>query len=163
MGFSVLAQQKIKGVVVNATTKEPIAGSSVFLNNTSIGTATDKAGQFELGGIPGGRHELIVSSIGYTTYVLAFNSTELPMDLKVELAVKMKELDNVIVEHEGQRGRDNQASNTIAKTKILHHERRSLHLEPTLRPGRRCPMQRWPDRICPRPFAVRMHGALAAD
>lgn len=106
LGFSVLAQQKIKGIVINATTKEPIAGSSVFLNNTSIGTATDKAGWFELGGIPGGRHELIVSSIGYATYVLAFNSTELPMDLKVELTVKMKELDNVVVEPYEEQGWD---------------------------------------------------------
>jgi hypothetical protein len=95
---SVLAQQKIKGAVINAATKEPIAGSSVFLNNTSIGTATDKNGHFELSNVPGGRQELIVSSIGYTTYALAFNSTELPMNVTVELAVKMKELDNVIVE-----------------------------------------------------------------
>lgn len=94
----IFSQQTIKGVVVNAITKEPVAGASVFLNNTSFGTATDKNGHFELNNLPAGRRELVVSSIGFNTYVIGFTSEELPKEIKVDLVVKTKELENVIVE-----------------------------------------------------------------
>ena len=98
--FSVpsIAQQTIKGRVVNATTGIPIAGSSVFISNSSKGTTTDNLGQFELKDVPSGNHDLVISSIGYETNVYSFTHDQLPLRLKVELMEKVKELENVTLE-----------------------------------------------------------------
>ncbi len=96
-GFS-FSQPVIKGRVVNGVNSTPVPGSSVFINNTSKGTTTDKNGYFELNDISSGKHELIISSIGYETMVHPFAAEQLPLQLRIELAVKVKELKNVTVE-----------------------------------------------------------------
>jgi hypothetical protein len=93
-----LSQQTIKGTVVNAESGAVIPGSSVFISNTSRGTTSDNQGHFELTNIPSGKYELIISSIGYETIVFPFSEKDLPVKLKVEMKVKVKELGNVIVE-----------------------------------------------------------------
>jgi hypothetical protein len=93
-----LSQSLIRGRVVNEANQSPIPGSSVFVSNTSKGTTTDKNGYFELTDLPAGKHQLIISSIGYETNVFAFSSDQLPLQLKIELGVKVQELKNVTVE-----------------------------------------------------------------
>jgi hypothetical protein len=94
------AQEKntISGKVVNTATRSAIANASVFLNNTSKGTITDTAGNFVLTGLPAGSYELIISCVGYTTVVKAFTDAQLPLDLRIELALRVAELDSVTVE-----------------------------------------------------------------
>ncbi|TMI71058.1 MAG: carboxypeptidase-like regulatory domain-containing protein [Bacteroidetes bacterium] len=104
--FFAFAQRTIKGKVVASANGAPVAGCSVFINNTSKGTASDKNGNFELNDISPGKHELVVSSIGYETSVYPFNSVQLPLQLKIELQVKVKELGNVIVEPSVEEGWD---------------------------------------------------------
>ena len=79
-------------------------GASVFINNTSRGTTADKSGYFEITDVPAGKHELIISSIGYETTVYSFSAEALPVKLKVVLEVKVKELENVIVEPSVEEG-----------------------------------------------------------
>jgi hypothetical protein len=100
------SQQTIKGKVVAAVNGTPVAGSSVFINNTSKGTTADKNGYFELNDVPVGKHELVVSSIGYETNVFSFSAEQLPLQLRVELEVKVKELQNVTVEPSVEEGWD---------------------------------------------------------
>lgn len=69
------AQHFIKGTVVNESTGAPIAGTSVFISNTSKGTVSNSNGYFELTDVPAGKHELVVSSIGYETNVFSFSRT----------------------------------------------------------------------------------------
>lgn len=102
----VLSQPAIRGRVVNAATGEPLAGTSVFISNTSIGTVTDNTGSFVLNHIPPGRYDLITSSVGYETNVFSFSADQLPLQLKVEMTVKVKELENVIVEPYVEEGWD---------------------------------------------------------
>lgn len=83
---------------MNAVSGEPLSGSSVFINGSSIGTVADNKGRFELNNIPPGRYELVVSLVGYETNVFGFTSEQLPLNLKIEMKVKVKELDNVTVE-----------------------------------------------------------------
>lgn len=92
------AQLTIKGKVVTSANGTPVPGSSVFITNTSKGTTADKDGYFELNNVPAGKHELIISSIGYETNVFSFSSEELPLQVRVELQLKVKELENVTVE-----------------------------------------------------------------
>lgn len=96
--LSTTAQSSIKGRVINVETGVPVPGASVFISNTSRGTTSASDGSFEINQIPDGQHQLVISSIGYQTNVFEFNSTQLPLRVKVELVPKIDELENVIVE-----------------------------------------------------------------
>ncbi len=96
--FTASAQRTIRGRVVNESTGVAITGSSVFISNTSKGTVTNSEGQFELNDVPAGKHDLVISCIGYETNVYSFNEQQLPLQLKVQLSVKVKELTNVTLE-----------------------------------------------------------------
>src|SRR5580704_8763434 len=90
----------IKGKVTDAATKSPLYECSVFINSTSKGTVTNSAGDFILQNLPEGKHQLIISSIGYQTFVYDFNSSDLPLDLNVTLNRKSTELSAFTVEPE---------------------------------------------------------------
>ncbi len=92
------AQRTIRGRVVNDATGAVIPGSSVFISNSSKGTVTNSEGQFELQDIPPGKHDLVISCIGYETNVYSFSEQQLPLQLKVQLSIRVKELANVTVE-----------------------------------------------------------------
>lgn len=92
------SQSFIKGRVVNATTNAPIAGCSIFISGTSIGTISNPEGYFELTNVASGKQELVVSSVGYETVVYPFTEAELPLNLKVQMNIKVQQLGNVTVE-----------------------------------------------------------------
>src|SRR5690348_14272973 len=91
------SQIVLKGVVLDAEKNSPVPNASVFLNSTSIGTATDAKGNFVLS-IPEGRYELIVSSIGYETHAQIINTDELSRFITIRLKTKSEVLKEVIVE-----------------------------------------------------------------
>ncbi len=93
-----LAQKNLYGKVIDAANGQAIAGASVFINNSSIGTVTNAEGAFELKAIPEGQYELIISSIGYETNLYSFHSNQLPLRLRIEMNIKIRELENVIIE-----------------------------------------------------------------
>jgi hypothetical protein len=57
-------QSTITGRIIDAETKEPLQGASVFAQNTTKGTTTDKDGAYQLYLDKGG-YELIISFTGY--------------------------------------------------------------------------------------------------
>ena len=91
------SQKLLKGVVVDKENGQPLAGASVFLSNTSVGTTANGQGAFTLI-IPEGKYDFIVSSIGFETYNQTITTASLPESLTVKLTPKAKELANVIVE-----------------------------------------------------------------
>lgn len=88
----------LSGKVIDSANGKPLAGVSVFLNSTSKGTITRTDGTFLLPGIPGGRYELIVSAIGYETFVTGISSRSLPPSLTIALHTKASELAAFTVE-----------------------------------------------------------------
>jgi CarboxypepD_reg-like domain len=56
----------ISGKIIDAETKQPLQGASVFAENTTIGTATNERGYFSLG-LPGGGYSIVVTFTGYQT------------------------------------------------------------------------------------------------
>lgn len=98
------AQPLIRGRVVAASGGAPIAGCSIFITNTSKGTTSDASGNFELTGIPPGKHDLVVSSIGYETVVYSFSDGQLPLQLKFEMQIRARELANVTLEESVEEG-----------------------------------------------------------
>lgn len=95
MASSANAQFVLRGLLTDPATEKRLAGASVFLSNTSVGTVTNANGEFELN-VPPGRYELIVSFIGYETVsrTISGNSEGL---LKIEMKPKAKMLDEVVV------------------------------------------------------------------
>lgn len=74
----------------------PVAGASVYLNNTSLGTVTNETGNFRIVNmIPG---ELVVSSVGYERLVYKLSSEQLNGKAYVfKLAAKQAMLRDVLM------------------------------------------------------------------
>lgn len=94
--YCALGQQVLKGIVVDADKNTPVAGASVFLANTSVGTVTNAQGIFELA-IPAGRFDLIVSSIGFETANEPITSSAIAAARTIKLQPRVKELENVTI------------------------------------------------------------------
>ena len=77
------AQFRVAGKVIDAESKEALLGASVFAQNTTKGTTTDKDGAFSLQFDKGG-YELIVSFTGYDSKTITVQSAEdnMLIDLK---------------------------------------------------------------------------------
>jgi len=86
----------ISGRVINAETKNPLQGSSVFAENTTFGTATDAEGNFRLW-LPQGGYDIIVTYTGYSTESKRVTSSEKNQDFLFELSQKEKEMISVSV------------------------------------------------------------------
>jgi hypothetical protein len=99
------SQKNLNGIVLDAEKNKPLQNVSVFLNTTSIGTTSNEQGIFSLS-IPNGKYELIISSVGYETYIQSVNSKELPGLLTIRLKVKSEILQEVIVEPYVENGWD---------------------------------------------------------
>jgi hypothetical protein len=86
------AQFTITGKVVDADTKEALVAASVFAQNTTRGTTTDKDGQFSLYLDKGG-YELIISFTGYVSKTINVQKDE-----GAPLQIEMQKADNSMSE-----------------------------------------------------------------
>ena len=59
------AQGKVKGYVFDSETNKPLPGANVYVENLTIGSATDQNGYFEISYVPAGKIDVIASFIGY--------------------------------------------------------------------------------------------------
>lgn len=91
---ALLAQ--VSGQVVSATDRKPVGFASVFINNSTVGTTADENGQFRISRLQAGKHELVVSVLGFEKYmsVISSPSTE---PLLILLQEKDQMLDPVMV------------------------------------------------------------------
>jgi hypothetical protein len=88
----------LSGNVTDSATGKPLAGVSVFLNNTSHGTVTRADGSFLLRDIPKGSYQVVFTAIGYATAIADIDGSRLPSALKVILHPRAIELAAVTVE-----------------------------------------------------------------
>ena len=63
--FAQGSRGKIKGTVRDAVTGESLPGANVFIQGTSIGTATNLEGEYIINNVPPGNFTLTISYIGY--------------------------------------------------------------------------------------------------
>ncbi len=59
----------IAGVVLDGSTRSPLAGASIALQNTELGTAADPDGRFLVANVPAGTYSVEASMIGYQPQV----------------------------------------------------------------------------------------------
>jgi hypothetical protein len=91
---SVAAQVIVSGIVKDGETGKPIAGASVFISNSSIGTIATVDGNYQLH-IPPGKYDIVFSAVGYQTRLI---SSLLNDSLSiVKLFPKVNELESVTV------------------------------------------------------------------
>lgn len=92
------AQQQVRGRVTDAATGQPLTGCSVYISGSSIGTSSAADGSFQLKGIPLGKNQLVVSSIGYALFTQTLPDNQTEVVLNITLSLKAKELENVVAE-----------------------------------------------------------------
>ena len=90
-----MSQQVITGRITDAADSTPITGASVFISNTTIGTASDASGNYSLT-VPGrGSFEIVVSHVSYRS---AFHKIDTPQDVhKYDVSLETNELDEIII------------------------------------------------------------------
>jgi hypothetical protein len=110
------AQVVIKGTVTDSATGLPLTNASVYLNNTSFGTTTNKNGGFSLSVNNLYSGELIISSVGYETFFYKLNIADAATQtFTFKLVVKEKLLTNIVIMNDAAR----QAALQIFKENFL--------------------------------------------
>lgn len=90
-----LAQATISGQVVDADTKLPLEGASVFAQNTTKGAVTDKEGRYRLYLNKGG-YELITSFTSYVSKTVNVEASE-DKEINIELKKEDKSMEAVVI------------------------------------------------------------------
>lgn len=81
-----------EGIVLEASTQEPIIGATVQINGGKNGTITDLEGRFKIKANPG--DELVVSFLGYKTYTTKLGKITV---LSIEMEESANSLDEVVI------------------------------------------------------------------
>lgn len=90
-----IAQSTITGQVIDADTKLPLEGASVFAQNTTKGVITDKDGNYSLFLNKGG-YEVIISYTGFVSTTITVEATE-DKKLDIELKKIEKNMEEVVI------------------------------------------------------------------
>jgi hypothetical protein len=91
----IFAQFTISGHVIDSASREPLYGASVFCQNTTSGTATNKQGEFSMQ-LKSGGYELIISFTGYQTKELRIAASD-NAPLTIELIKEEKNMSEVVI------------------------------------------------------------------
>ncbi|MBS1620396.1 MAG: carboxypeptidase-like regulatory domain-containing protein [Bacteroidetes bacterium] len=92
--FVVQAQFSVSGKIIDSASGDPLPGASVYCQNTTIGTATNKQGEFSLQMKTGG-YDLIITYTGYQTGTIRISSDT--AGLIIPLIKQEKSMEEVVV------------------------------------------------------------------
>ena len=127
VAFAQSPTQTIRGVVVDASTRERLPYANVVLEGETIGTTTGIDGRFVLDGVPVGRYNLKVTYVGYkpaTIPELMVGSGK-EVVLEVELEEAYSELEEVVVKASIRKDRPiNSMAKVSARTFSVEESRR---------------------------------------
>ncbi|MCK5087429.1 MAG: carboxypeptidase-like regulatory domain-containing protein [Melioribacteraceae bacterium] len=74
---SIIAQDisnySISGIITDKKSNEPLVGVNVFLNGTTLGSSSNKLGEYKILNVPPGTYRLVVSMIGYKSRNLSLS------------------------------------------------------------------------------------------
>ncbi len=91
--FMASAQFTVTGVVRDSTSREPLVSASVFCQNTTSGSYTDKQGEFSLS-LKSGGYDLVISYTGYATQTVRVNDAT---RLEIVMVKEDKSMSEVVI------------------------------------------------------------------
>jgi len=87
----------VSGKIIDAATRLPMQGASVFAENTTIGTATGTEGGFHLQ-LPNGGYNLVVTFTGYQTETKRITTADAGNNnILIELKMKERSMEDVVI------------------------------------------------------------------
>lgn len=86
----------VSGKVIDSASKEPLGFASVFCQNTTQGTATNREGSFTLSLKPGG-YDLVVTYTGYRSQLIRISAEMKTTDLLIEMVKEEKSIEEVVI------------------------------------------------------------------
>ncbi|HEU5209357.1 MAG TPA: SusC/RagA family TonB-linked outer membrane protein [Longimicrobiales bacterium] len=91
------ARGTILGRVIEEGTGTAVAGASIVVAGTQIGTMSDASGSFVIEGVPVGRHQVEVGFLGYATYRTEVTvSADQPARIEAVLRVDALRLEQIV-------------------------------------------------------------------
>jgi hypothetical protein len=93
--FIASGQFTVTGTVIDSATREPLTGASVFCQNTTLGTTSNKQGEFSLS-LKSGGYDLVISYTGYLTQQVRISGSD-NNKLEISLVKEDKSLGEVII------------------------------------------------------------------
>ncbi len=91
------AQYIISGKVVVEETCKPLAGASIYINGSTIGTSANEAGEFVFPSLGNGFYEIVASYVGYELIVYRASIQFQNLQVTFKLRKKPTELRNIVV------------------------------------------------------------------
>lgn len=88
------AQFSVSGKIIDSASGDPLPGASVFCHNTTIGTATNKQGEFTLQMKAGG-YDLVITYTDYQTQTIRVSSDT--SQLVIPMVKQEKNMEEVVV------------------------------------------------------------------
>jgi Fe(3+) dicitrate transport protein len=83
----------IKGKVIDANTNENLVGVNVYFLNTTLGAASNSAGNFEITNIPIGEYTIVASLIGYEPERREVSiESKTPVEISIQLSERLLEV-----------------------------------------------------------------------
>jgi hypothetical protein len=86
----------VSGKVFDSASKEPLAFASVFCQNTTQGTATNKEGTFHLSLKEGG-YDLVITYTGYRSKMIRISPEMKTNELEIEMVKEEKSIEEVVI------------------------------------------------------------------
>jgi hypothetical protein len=86
----------VSGKVIDSATQEPLAFASVFCQNTTQGTATNKEGQFSLSLKEGG-YDLVITFTGYQSQLIRISPEIKTTELIIVMIKEEKKMEEVVI------------------------------------------------------------------
>ncbi len=91
------ANYTISGKVIDAVSKLPLQGASVFAENTTIGTATNSNGVFNLK-LPNGGYSIVITYTGYQTETKRITTgDQTNNEIVIEIKAREKEMEDLVI------------------------------------------------------------------
>ena len=95
-GYIFCQNFNVSGKVIDSATREPLSFASVFCQNTTQGTATNKEGSFYLSVKEGG-YDLIITYTGYKSHQVRISPEIKTTDLQIEMVKEEKSIEEVVI------------------------------------------------------------------
>ena len=92
------AQFLIAGTVIDSATAQPLNDVNIFLSHTTIGTNSNKKGEFQLVNLKQGKYEMVVSSLNYEDYIIPIQINQKNEPFIIKLKPSAHILKEVVVE-----------------------------------------------------------------